>query len=136
MTAIALSLKSSTQPAAMGGASAIFALGIAILFIIALWKVFTKAGQPGWASLIPLYNAYVLLKIAGKPGWWILLLLIPFANIVVLFLVSIGIAKSFGRSAAFGVFLLLLLGGIGYLILGFGSAQYRGLKASGTSSGA
>ena len=135
MTLFAMAFRANSG-VAMGGGVAIATLAITVLLIVAVWKIFVKAGHPGWASLIPLYNAYVLLKIAGKPGWWLLLLFIPFVNFIVLFLVSVGIAKAFGRSAAFGIVLLLLLGGIGYLILGFGSAQYRDLKASATTSGA
>jgi hypothetical protein len=88
--------------------------------------VFTKAGHPGWAILVPFYNAYILLKIAGRPAWWLVLFLVPLVNFVMALIISIDIAKAFGRSAAFGVIMLGLLGGIGYLILGFGSDRYRG----------
>ena len=111
---------------AMGGATMIVFLAIAVVCIAGYWKVFVKAGQPGWAILIPIYNAYVMLKIAGRPGWWLLLFLIPLVNIVILLLVAIDIAKSFGQSVVFGVVLLFLLSGIGYLILGFGNYSYLG----------
>ena len=62
------------------------------------WKVFTKAGQPGWAILIPFYNTYVLLKIVGRPGWWLVLMFIPLVNIVIAIIVAIDLAKSFGKS--------------------------------------
>jgi len=104
----------------------IVCLVIAVVFIAGLWKVFAKSGQPGWACLIPFYNGYVLLKIAGRPGWWLILFLIPLVNIVIALLVAIDIAKSFGQSTVFGVVLLFLLGGIGYLILGFGNYRYLG----------
>jgi hypothetical protein len=104
----------------------IVSLALAVLFAIALWKVFTKAGQPGWAALIPIYNAYIMIKISGRPGWWVLLMLIPLVNIVISLLIAIDIAKAFGQSATFGVVLLFLLGGIGYLILGFGNYRYVG----------
>ncbi|MDP8979743.1 MAG: DUF5684 domain-containing protein [Acidobacteriota bacterium] len=77
------------------------------------------------ACLVPIYNVYTLVLIAGKPGWWTLLYFVPFVNIVVGVLVAISVAKSFGRSAAFGVFLLFFLG-IGYLIIGFGGDRYLG----------
>ncbi|HEX3747057.1 MAG TPA: DUF5684 domain-containing protein [Bryobacteraceae bacterium] len=112
---------------AFAGVMMIVALAIAVIIIVGLWKVFEKAGQPGWASLVPFYNAYVLLKIAGRPGWWLILFMIPLVNIVIALLVAIDIAKAFGQSAAFGVVLLFLLGGIGYLILGFGNYRYVGL---------
>jgi hypothetical protein len=114
--------------AAIGGVMTIVMLAVLVVFIIGLWKVFTKAGQPGWAVLIPIYNAYVLTQIAGRPGWWVVMLLIPFVNIVFGLLLAIDIAKAFGQSAAWGVVLLFLLGGIGYLVLGFGSYSYQGVS--------
>jgi hypothetical protein len=101
-------------------------LAMTVVLIVGLWKVFAKAGQPGWACLIPIYNLYILLKIAGRPGWWILLMIIPVVNIVVSILVAIDVAKAFGQSAAWGVVLLFLLCGFGYLLLGLGSYRYIG----------
>ena len=109
--------------------SIIFGLIIALLLIVAMWKVFTKAGQPGWASIIPIYNLYIWCKIVGRPGWWILLMLIPFVNIIVGIILCIDMAKSFGKGAGFGIG-LALLGVIFIPILGFGSAQYQGPSAS------
>src|SRR4029434_11244062 len=83
--------------------SAIISLAIAVLIIVAMWKVFTKAGQPGWASIIPIYNLYVLCKIAGRPGWWLLLILIPFVNVIILIILCIDISKSFGNGGGGGV---------------------------------
>lgn len=102
----------------------------ALLAIIAMWKVFVKAGQPGWAAIIPIYNIYILLKIVGRPGWWLVLWLIPIVDIVVAILVSIDLAKSFGKSAAWGVIMLFFLNIIGYFILGFGDAKYQGPSVS------
>ncbi|MGA2182456.1 MAG: DUF5684 domain-containing protein [Bryobacteraceae bacterium] len=109
-------------------------MAVAVVFIIGYWKVFVKAGQPGWAILIPIYNIYILLKVAGRPGWWVLLFLIPFVNIVIMLLVAIDVAKSFGQSAVFGVVLLFLLSGIGYLVLGFGKYKYIGPAAATAGS--
>jgi len=99
-------------------------IAIIILQIAAWWKMFEKAGQPGWAAIIPIYNMYVLCKVAGKPGWWVILLLIPLVNIIAIFLVSLGVARNFGKGALFAVG-LFFLGFIFYPILGFGSAQYQ-----------
>jgi hypothetical protein len=115
---------------AFGGVMLIVFLAIAVVFLIGFWKVFEKAGQPGWACLIPLYNAYILLKIAGRPGWWLILLMVPLVNIVIALLLAIDIAKSFGQGAGFGVVLLFLLSGIGYLVLGFGNYRYLGPAAA------
>ena len=109
-----------------GGMALMVALVMVVIVIIGWWKVFVKAGQPGWAVLIPIFNVYILLKIAGKPGWWLLLFLIPVVNVVVGAIVSIDVARAFGQSTAFGLILLFLLGGIGYLILGFGNSRYVG----------
>jgi len=109
--------------------SMIVGLLIALLLIVAMWKVFTKAGQPGWASIIPIYNLYIWCKIVGRPGWWIILLLIPFVNIIVGIILCIDMAKSFGKGVGFGIG-LALLGVIFWPILGFGSAQYQGPAAS------
>jgi hypothetical protein len=99
-------------------------LAISIAVIAGFWKVFTKAGQPGWASLVPFYNAYVMVQIAGKPTWWMILFFIPVANVIALFVVSIGIAEKFGKGTGYGVG-LALLSFIFYPMLGFSDAQYN-----------
>jgi hypothetical protein len=104
--------------------------------IVALWKVFVKAGQPGWAAIVPFYNVYVLLKVAGRPGWWLLLFLIPVVNWVISIVVSIDVAKAFGKDVVFGVIGLWLFSFIGYLMLGFGDATYKGPAASNSTPSA
>ena len=113
---------------ALGIVPLLFSLAILIVVIAGLWKVFVKAGKPGWASLIPIYNAVVILQIVGRPLWWLILLLIPIVSIVVLFIVAIDMAKSFGKGTGFGVG-LALLAPIFYPILGFGDARYLGPSA-------
>jgi hypothetical protein len=107
------------------GTTMIIMLGLALVVIAGMWKVFTKAGKPGWACLIPLYNLYVMLQIAGKPGWWLILFFIPLVNLIIIIMVSIGMAERFGKGAGFGLG-LAFLGLIFYPILGFGDAQYQG----------
>ncbi len=104
--------------------SGLFGLLILVLMIYSGWKVFEKAGQPGWAIIIPFYNIYILLKIANKPGWWLILFLIPLVNFVVAILVSINVAKAFGKGAGFGIG-LAFLGFIFYPILAFTDAEYH-----------
>jgi hypothetical protein len=111
---------------AFGGMAIFFWLVVGATMIVGGWKVFEKAGQPGWAILVPIYNAYIMLKVAGRPGWWLLLYFIPLVNLIVMIVVQIDIAKAFGQGAAFGFFLLFLLCGIGYLVLGFGDYEYQG----------
>src|SRR5207249_10053591 len=110
-------------------------LAFTILMLAAWWKIFTKAGQPGWACIIPIYNLYVWCKIVGRPWWWILLMLIPFVNLIIAIILLIDLAKSFGKGVGFGIG-LLLLGVIFFPILGFGSAQYEGPTAGSTGAGA
>ena len=97
---------------------------IGILVIVGMWKVFVKAGQPGWASIIPIYNAYIICKIVGKPGWWVILLLIPLVNVVVGIILMVELAKAFGKGIGFAIG-MLLLGFIFIPILGFGDATYQ-----------
>jgi hypothetical protein len=110
--------------AALGMGFWIFIVIVAILEIAAMWKIYEKAGKPGWAAIVPIYNVVVLLQISGKPVWWILLMLIPFVNIIVAIVVIFGLAKNFGKGGLFALG-LLLLGIIFYPILGFGDAEYQ-----------
>jgi hypothetical protein len=98
---------------------------IALLQIIGQWKVFVKAGQPGWACIIPIVNIYFMTKIGGKPGWWTLLCLIPFVNIIFIIWIINMVSKSFGKDEGFTVG-LILLSFIFWPILGFGNARYLG----------
>ncbi|MGZ7042198.1 MAG: DUF5684 domain-containing protein, partial [Thermoanaerobaculia bacterium] len=83
----------------MSTGTTVVALVILVVVIAAMWKVFVKAGEPGWAAIVPIYNMIVLLKIAGKPLWWIILLFIPFVNFIIVILVYFALAKNFGKGA-------------------------------------
>ncbi len=98
---------------------------VTILIIVALWKIFEKAGKPGWASIIPIYNVIVLLEIVGKPWWWILLMLIPIVNLIFAIWTTNLLSKSFGKNEGFTIG-LILLPFIFYPILGFSDAKYQG----------
>ncbi len=129
MLTILTILAQSDDGAATGGAiGAIIEVLVAILVIAGMWKVFTKAGKPGWAAIIPIYNIIVLLQIAGKPAWWFLLFCIPVVNIVIAVIVMINVAKAFGKGTGFALG-LLFLSPIFIPMLGFGSAQYIGSPA-------
>jgi len=108
--------------AAMGAFAFVY-FAIFLLIIISMWKIFTKAGKPGWAAIIPIYNCIVLLEIVGKPLWWIILLLIPFINIIIAIMVTHQLSLSFGQGVGMTL-LLLFLPFVGYPMLAFGSAQY------------
>jgi hypothetical protein len=130
----------STMLASSGPAIGILVIVyiVVIVFeIAALWKVFVKAGEPGWAAIIPIYNIYILLKVIGRPWWWLLLFLIgiiPFVgwivDVVLGIIIGQDLAKSFSKSTGFGVG-LWILSFIFIPILGFGQAQYAGPSASG-----
>jgi len=98
-------------------------LAFALLMIISGWKMFVKAGMPGWGIIVPIYNLYLYCKLAGKPAWWIILCFIPVVNIVPAFVLPIGISQKFGQGIGFGIG-MIFLPFIFVPILGFGSAQY------------
>ncbi len=98
-------------------------LMLEVISLVALWKIFTKAGKPGWAALVPIYNYYVLLKIAGDPWWWLLGLMLPVVNFIVRLFLGLDLARAFGKGTKFGLG-LILLNHIFVPILGFGDAKY------------
>jgi hypothetical protein len=100
-------------------------LAFVIFIIAAMWRVFEKAGQPGWAAIIPIYNLYIMTKIAGKPGWWVLMFFLPFVNLIFLIWLYNMISKSFGKDEGFTAG-LVIFGFIFWPILGFGNAKYLG----------
>jgi hypothetical protein len=104
----------------------LFWIAIAVISIIAMWKIFAKAGKPGWAAIVPIYNYIILLEIIGRPWWWLLLMFIPFVNFVVLIIMMLDLGKAFGKDAVFSVFLLIIFSLVGFLILGFGKDKYVG----------
>lgn len=128
-----------TNPA-MAWIIIIVALALVVVMIASLWKVFTKAGKPGWAAIVPIYNVIVMVQVAQKPGWWAAILLLagiipiagPLVALVFQVLLGIAIAEKFGKSQGFGVG-LGLLGFIFYPILAFSDAKYEGAKASNDS---
>jgi hypothetical protein len=97
----------------------IFVLALTLFKIVTWWRVCSRAGQPGWSMFIPIYNLYVVMKVAGKPGWWLLLMFLPVVNLIVSILIPFGIARTFGRGPGFAIG-LLLLPVIFYPVLAFG----------------
>jgi hypothetical protein len=103
-------------------------IAVIVFAIVCMWTVFGKAGKPGWGCIVPIYNIILLCDIAGKSRWWTLLCFIPLVNIVAVIILSLGVAKNFGRSDGFGVG-LFFLAPIFYGILAFGSSKYSQLPA-------
>lgn len=105
-------------------------LAMMLFYLYCGWKLFVKAGQPGWAVIIPIYNIYILLKIVGKPGWWLLLYLIPLVNFIITIIVINELSKRFGKGVGYTLGLLFL--GIIFLpMLALGSAKYTPPKLTG-----
>jgi hypothetical protein len=109
----------------VGLISYVIVFAVIVLFIAAEWVIFSKAGKPGWAAIIPIYNTFVFLQVVGRPLWWFILLLIPFVNIVVGIIVINDLSKSFGHKIGFTLG-LLFLSIIFFPILAFGGSQYVG----------
>lgn len=102
----------------IAGVIGLIYLAVLVLMVASMWKIFDKAGQLGWAALIPIYNVIVLLQIVGHPVWWFILMLIPFVGFIIGILVVVDLAKSFGQSVGFAP------------LLAFGDASYRGPAAA------
>lgn len=98
---------------------------LVVLVVAGMWKVFVKAGKPGWAAIIPIYNFIVLLEIAGKPAWWVILFFVPVVNLVVLIIAYMALAEKFGKGAGYGLG-LAFLSPIFFPMLGFGDSRYQG----------
>lgn len=103
----------------------VFAFVIVIFFWIVNWRIFVKAGRPGWECIIPIYNSYIMLKIVGKPWWWLLLMCIPGLGIIWAIWSLNMLSKSFGKDEGFTIG-LILLGIIFFPVLAFGDARYIG----------
>ena len=117
----------SGQGEAPGPLFWIFEIAVTVLIVASMWKIFSKAGQPGWAAIIPIYNFIVWCKIVGRSAWWVLLLLICFPIFYII--LCIDLAKSFGKGVGFAIG-LILLSVVFFPILGFGSATYQGPSAA------
>lgn len=115
-----------------GSASFILSMFFIIILIqvLSYWQVFVKAGFDGWKSIIPIYNTYILTKIGSQPLWVFLMLFIPVLNIVAVILISLSVAKSFGKGAVFGIFGLILFSFFGYMYLGWGDSEYKKIEVT------
>lgn len=117
----------------MGTLPIIIIVAVIIFYVYCMWKIFEKAGQPGWGAIIPFYNYYLMTKMAEKPGWWTILMIIPYVNFIFIIWVWNRIVKRFGKSTGFTVG-VILLGFIFIPILAFGDAQYKGDRGIDTSN--
>src|SRR5690554_240004 len=102
-------------------------LAFTVLLIASMWKIFTKAGQPGWAAIIPIYNIYILLQIIERPVWWLFLFFVPLVNTILVFIIYIELAQAFGKDILYGLG-LIFLSFIFLPMLGFGNSRYQGAQ--------
>ena len=115
--------------AAIGGVSMIIQIVMMVILIVSMWKIFSKAGKPGWAAIVPIYNVIVMLEIAGKPVWWIVMFFIPIVNIVFSIMAMAALFQNFGKGAGWVVG-AIFLPFIFYPMLAFGSAEYQPVEAA------
>lgn len=104
-------------------------LAVVIFMIAAIWTVYVKAKKPGWAAIIPFYNAYVLIKIVNRPGWWLVLYFIPPISFVIHIIVMNDLSKAFGKDVGYTL-LLVLLPFLGWPLLAWGDAKFKKVKKS------
>ena len=132
------SINGQTTPCTGDSSAMVLSLFFAIFFaiilltVIGMWKVFEKAGKPGWASIVPVYNVVVLLQIVRKPIWWIVLCFIPYVNSIVLIMVYYYLAKVFGKGSGFTIGIVF----IPYIfipILGFDKSTYIAADSANTT---
>jgi len=116
-------LFAATKTSSSGSGLILIVLAVIVFYVVAYWKIFAKAGEPGWGAIVPIYNLYLLCKIAGRPEWWVILFFIPLVNIVIALIIAMDLAKVFSKSSGFGIG-LWLLSFVFVPILGFGSATY------------
>ena len=128
---LALMLQAPSDNAAGNALAAGFGMGfiliwlaVTVLMVASLWKIFVKAGKPGWAAIIPIYNLIILLEIAGKPLWWFLLMLVPIVNFFVALVVILSVARKFGKSTGYGLG-MFFLAPIFMPMLAFGDSTYN-----------
>jgi len=128
---LALMLQAPSDNAAGNALAAGFGMGfiliwlaVTVLMVASLWKIFVKAGKPGWAAIVPIYNLIILLEIAGKPLWWFLLMLVPIVNFFVALVVILSVARKFGKSTGYGLG-MFFLAPIFMPMLAFGDSTYN-----------
>lgn len=116
------------QESGGGGLSTWIGIIAMLVTVASMWRVFAKAGEPGWAAIVPIYNSLVMLKVAGKPMWWIVLLAIPIVNVVIVFMVFSNLSKAFGGGAGTTLGLVFLTC-LFMPMLAFSDRRYQGAPA-------
>ena len=104
----------------------LFTIAVTVISVVSMWRLFVKAGKPGWAALVPVYNIIVMLEIAGKPLWWVAMFFLPVANVVFSILAYIDFAKAYGKDTAWGVLLAFFTPIVAPIMAFSKSTQYVG----------
>jgi hypothetical protein len=125
----AMKLAVPLQSSGSGNIELFVTLALTVVVFAGFWKTFEKAGEPGWAGLIPIYNLYVLVRISGNAWWWVILFFIPLLNLLATLKISIDVAGKFNKGILFGLG-LTFLSFIFYPLLGFGGYQYQDTTSS------
>lgn len=129
-----LTMAASTPGSGAAGAIVgLIYLAVLAFFLVAMWRLYSKAGQPGWTGIIPIVNTFYLLKIVGRPFWWFFVFLIPFIGWIWAIIAMHGLSRSFGHGGWFTVG-LIFLPFIFFPILAFGSSRYSGPAAAQTAA--
>jgi hypothetical protein len=109
----------------LGFGSILLCIIVIVFYLYCMWRIFVKAGKPGWAAIIPIYNLLVELEIVGRPWYWLFLMFIPVVDVVLGIIILFRMAKVYGHSVGFG-FGLLFLSYIFMPILAFDQSTYLG----------
>lgn len=125
LTSSPSSITDQTSIFALGATNSLIGFAMYVLVVVALWRVFAKAGRAGWLAVIPIVNLVVMVRIAGFSGWLTLLYLVPVVNVVFHIIVHIRVGRAFGHGWVFSLFLLVVFFVIGYLVIGFSDERYR-----------
>lgn len=119
-------LQNGGSGSVLGIVSAVIAIAITLVVLAGIWKTFQKAGQPGWAAIIPIYNLYIMLKIGGNAWWWLLVMFVPIVQLYAFYKMFAGVSKAFGQGIGFALG-LWFLNLIFWPLLGFGDYEHRGV---------
>jgi hypothetical protein len=126
-------MDSAANASSPGPGFVIALMAVVVLMIASMWRIFSKAGAPGWKALIPVYGAVVFQRIVGRPGWWALLMFVPVVNVLISLVECFDLARVYGKGAGYAIG-LILLGPIFFMALAFGSAVYEGPNRPATAS--
>ena len=125
-------MESATNAPSLGPGVVVAFTAVVVLLVASMWRIFSKAGEPGWKAIVPIYGAVVFQRIIGRPGWWVLLMFVPVLNVLVSWVECFDLARVYGKGAGYALG-LILLGPIFFMALAFGPAVYQGPNRRATT---